>query len=222
MMQRRLTLSGNSCKKGYEIGRTVAGKPVCVSTGKSHEVSIRSVGRGRNVTDFVIEDPSLPEDKRFQSYTARGTSVAARRRRAFEEHARKFSIIKPIKGIDFAKRIRRQGEKEVGVPKAAQTGRDIKVAGRTGPISVKVLERHGVYAVHRQDDDRKRYNVTHVPTGMALKQGLTRSKAGDFAKYLHGNAPGAAAGAKFGKMPDLSSPDVRRLRDAVLAWKRGR
>jgi hypothetical protein len=35
LLPRSFGATGDGCKRGFEIGRTVAGKPVCVSAGKT-------------------------------------------------------------------------------------------------------------------------------------------------------------------------------------------
>lgn len=224
MSQCSILRGAGRCKKGYEIGETVTGKPVCVSTGKVHEVAAHSQGRTMSArsgitTEFSIDDPSEPGGTRYHKYRVGGATAAARKKAALAAHAAKFEITKPIKAVDFSARIRRQGEKEVGVPKQLQTGREILVAGRQGPMKVVASSRHGIYAVHKQDGGTG-FNVTHVPTGLALQQGMTQAKAKAMAKYMHANAPGAAANAKFGKMPPAE--DTAGLRKALAAYSRAR
>lgn len=93
----------------------------------------------------------------------------------------------------------------------------ITIALKEGAEQVPVLWQGGVWAVHRAlgDEDKPRarwYAVTHVPTGRALRFGLTQRQALRLGKTLHREAPNWGDGATLRSCPYAPIQLQQRLR----------
>jgi hypothetical protein len=199
--RRKLWMNGKNLtklRKGESCSEFEEG---ALEEGKYHEVEALSMYRyrgyhGQTETEFWIEDPENPGNHK---YIGKGKSPMERRTDALKQHAAKFNITKPIKHVNFKDRARKQaikGVSQVGGGDKPKTG-TIKLAtvGGFEEVPATVV---GEYAYHK-GSGTKGYTVTHVPTGHALKRGLSRHDAMTIAKRLHKTLPHPLPGIGFGQ-----------------------
>ncbi len=194
-----------------------------------HEVSISSQHRhrgkgGQTATEFLVHDPSQPSGEHYHSYTTIGSSPAERKREALRQHGAKHNIEKPIKHVDFDKRRRTQAHAEA-MAKPAGKGK-IKLATNTGAVDVKSHATHGNWAAHEEHDPlgskkSAKHQVTHVPSGLRIKSGMSKEQAKQFAEHMHKNAGDALGKLKFGKSPTKKHGDeLKRVLAAKESFKK--
>ena len=94
----------------------------------------------------------------------------------------------------------------------------ITIALQEGTVQVSVLWQQGVWAVHRAHEDSEasarahRYVVTHVPSGRALRDGLTQRQAIGLGKVLYREAPDWGEASPFRACVYAPMPLQLRLR----------
>lgn len=87
----------------------------------------------------------------------------------------------------------------------------IPVNGDVDPKSVNGVVYHGLWAIHTTlGHARGVYTVTHAPTGLAVKSGLTMSEARIVVARLFTEAPAWGHAADTKGLPHVDSPDYKR------------
>lgn len=78
----------------------------------------------------------------------------------------------------------------------------------------------GLYGVHHERAMRRRWCVTHLPSGHSIASELPRDVAVRIATQLASDAPDAAADAEFGCEPKSVDPAAVRAWSSIVASAR--
>lgn len=185
---------------------------------KPYKVNVTSYSRyrapgGETRTTFLIEDPRIPEP-RFHKYEGRGKTPMERRSHALKQHAEKFGIKQHVTHADLKKRAAKQARR--GVESSLPGSKTIKLATRDGFAEQPVHAEHGQWAAHKGFSEG--YTVSHRPTGLAVKHGMSKDEAAALALHMHTQMGDSFKDIEFGESPERRHPDMPRVAEAMKKW----
>ncbi len=127
-----------------------------------------------------------------------------------EAHKKKLQTAEKTK----ATKAHRSGETSGGhVPGTVKDGKIHLAVGRASQI-VEAKHIAGEWAVH--DDEKGKFGVTHVGTGLRVKGQMSAREAKQLADHMHTHAPDGLPGVKFGSMPDRGQ--AKHVSQAMKYW----